>query len=159
MELYPDDFPADKVVNKYDPTEMTIAWRRFEGRLTKLFGFFHKSRPHGDEYKLFQVCSCFANKNAPNPNNSSDSTNPNERADSNYDTQVTEALENSQILATFAPLYVSKCNKLGKTYKPADVFLRRVLEFFLPIFIWEFNHAKKLLINVDKKIYSWRINV
>lgn len=143
IEVFPQKFPRVVVLHYYQSgsdEEKGVNWRKFRNALGDLYMRYHKVTQTSKKPKRFVLEQCYSCMESEEPF----------LMGAKYDTNL------SDLFSFFRnqPIRIENCNEEGWVNESSDRSLSRLLNFFVPIMIWEFSKAKMILVDIDKEIFS-----
>ncbi|EJC97463.1 uncharacterized protein FOMMEDRAFT_24419 [Fomitiporia mediterranea MF3/22] len=142
MIVLPDFFEPRDILIRFDETATSVNWNKFLRVLNDNYLFHFRVEKTGSEgYRIrphYSVFYRFAGTEG-----------------KRLDGIETEVYPNVKLVEEFMGdnFAYDDCYENGRFVRESQVdFLRRILEFFIPALIWEFNVAKKLLISADASL-------
>ena len=137
MAVYPDAFPHDQIMNRFE--EGVVILDNFRDRLSSLFTLFHKPLKDAGVWYLCQCRSLFDGLTI--------AQDFERRPEESGHAQPIEAFRLGDLV---------NCDEKGMTYESPTARTSRELKFFTPIFVWNFNKTKKQLAGLEEEIYALR---
>lgn len=162
MMVFLDYFMVDNTMNRADPSHLSVLWCFFKKNLWALFQ--PESYHNSSSWKLVQTYSTLELANNPKASNDADENTDedvdkaSERSHSSQ-LSINEPPEHSDLFQKFAHIPLSRHTTASVRDANRNDFVKHALNFFLPIFIWEYTKVKKLVVDVEKKIYDLHVLV
>ena len=152
--IFPDIFTKEDMAIGGSGGKERYAWRIFEDRLAAHFYYYHRIGYNRGTTGLYQYRPLYADDTTTITAARDDLLQFTEASDSG--SQISDDPDDQNSIHGFEEVFVAPCDAKGRIAESDEAFIKRVLEFFLPLLKYRLGRVKTSLEKTTHLLHGWR---